>query len=125
MSGLDQVWGLGANLVFNAGTAIANMSRAETGAEHLRGSMQRLRDGVSGIGFGLGQIGLALTPLAAGFGLAASRSSGLAAELEAQRVTFRTLIGNVEQADAMIERLRATAARTPCRPRKAVEKTRS
>jgi hypothetical protein len=113
MSGLDQVWGLGANLVFNAGSAIANMSRAETGAEHLRGTMQRLRDGVSGIGFGLGQIGLALTPLAAGFGLAASRSSGLAAELEAQRVTFRTLIGNVEQADAMIERLRATAARTP------------
>lgn len=111
--GLLRKWGIGAELVFSAGGAIREMTRTSRTVGALRQSFQALKSGMVGIGFGLGQIALALTPLGIGFGALLAKSSALGANLESQLLTFRVLLGSAEKAEALISDIRKTAASTP------------
>ena len=106
-------WGFGAELVFEGGRATANMGRAQKAVVALRGSFRSMQSAGSSFGTMLRNLGALAVPIGAGFGLLAAKSSGLAANLEAQKLTMRTLIGDYEKADRLLAMIRENAAATP------------
>lgn len=113
MTGLLRKWGLGVELLFDAGRSMVQMTRAtkavaalKTGYEALGTSASRARDG-------LAKIGLGLAPLGIGFGVLAHQASGLAATLEGQQLTMRVLLGSQEKAAQLMAQIRDYAAATP------------
>lgn len=113
MTGLLRKWGLGVELLFDAGRSMVQMTRAtkavaalKTGYEALGMSAGRVRDG-------LAKIGLGLAPLGIGFGVLASQASSLASDLEAQQLTMRVLLGSQEKAAELMGQIKDYAASTP------------
>lgn len=113
MTGLLRKWGLGVELLFDAGRSMVQMTRAtkavaalKTGYEALGTSASRARDG-------LAKIGLGLAPLGIGFGVLATQASSLASDLEAQQLTMRVLLGSQEKAAALMGQIKDYAASTP------------
>lgn len=106
-------WGLGAELVFDSGRAEVAMGTARRGVKLLRDSFTELRTGVSASLSSLGQVSLVLAPIGAAFGYVAQRASGMAADLEAQRLTMTTLLGDAAKADGLLRMIRENAAATP------------
>lgn len=111
--GLLQKWGLGVELKFGADEALQNMSRAQRGVNALRGAFSGLKEAGSRLTGGLGQFGLVLAPIAAGFGLASNKASEMAADLEAQMLTMRVLLGDAGKAQSLVDQLVAEANKTP------------
>lgn len=74
-----QRWGLGVELVFNAGRAVANMGRAQSAVSSLRSAFRSMAGDVSGIASGIGTLTAALAPLGAAVGFVGVKASGLVA----------------------------------------------
>lgn len=106
-------WGFGAELSFEGRRAVRDMGVAQAAATRLRASFEGIRSGAGSIRSGMTGIGLALAPVAAGFGLLTTKASSLAADLEAQSLTMRTLIGDATKADKLLSMIRENAAATP------------
>lgn len=113
MSTLVQRWGLGAELSFSVGSAVQNMRRAGLGVRELQADFGRLKDGLSGTVAAAGQLALGLAPIGALTSLFGAQSSKLAADLEANQLTMRVLLGSVEKSEDLIARVRKNAAETP------------
>lgn len=113
MAGLLQKWGLGVELKFGADEALRDMGRAQRGVQALQSAFGGLKEAGSRLAGGLGQFGLVLAPIAAGFGLAANKASGMAGDLEAQMLTMRVLLGDAGKAQGLIDKLVAEANATP------------
>jgi len=111
--GLLQQWGLGAVLNFNAGPAQVGMARARQGVSSLRDTFKQLGATAKSVATGLGQIALGLAPLSAMMGVLGFKASGLAADLEAQRITFDTLLGSQERSAYLLSLISQYAAATP------------
>ena len=106
-------WGLGVDLVFNARDAVNQMVRVHQSVVRLRGELQAVGSSVANFAGKLGQLGMVMAPLAAAFGLAVGTGSKLAADLEAQSLTMRILIGDAGKANQLLEMIRVNAASTP------------
>lgn len=66
-----------------------------------------------GLAGGLGQVGLALAPVGLLTGAMAARAAMLGADLEANMLTMRILVGDAAKSDELITRIRNNAAKTP------------
>ena len=111
--GLLKRWGLGIDLIFDGGDAAVKMNRARAAVGQLRASFRQVGDAASNFAGKLVQVGAVLTPLAAAFGLAVGKGSSLAADLEAQALTMRVLLGDGAKAAELIDQIRQRAASTP------------
>lgn len=111
--GLFRRWGLGVDLIFRAGRAAVEMTRTQRAANQLRRSFQRAGQGVQQFVGSFGQVGAVLSAAAAGFGLTIGKASQLAADLESQTLTMRTLLGDAGKAAELIAQIRREAASTP------------
>jgi len=112
-TGILRKWGLGVELGFNAGRAEARMSRTGRAVLSLREGYQNLGTTVDRVASGLSKLGMVAGPLGAMFGFLATRASGLAADLEAQGLTFRILLRSQEKAEALMARIHTLASSTP------------
>ena len=110
---LFRKWGFGAELVFEAGRAVANMTTARKAVTALKGSFAGMRDAAGRVSTGVAQLGAVLAPLGIGFGLAAAKASSLAGNLEAQRLTMRILVGDIGEANRLLDLIRENASATP------------
>lgn len=110
---LFRKWGFGAELVFEAGTAIRNMARSQKAVMSLRSSFGLLTEAGSRLRSGASQVGSVLAPLGIGFGIAAAKASSLAGNLEAQKLTMRILVGDMDKANQLLGMIRENAAATP------------
>lgn len=106
-------WGLGVDLVFEGRDAIVEMTRTHKATARLRQEFGKVGDAASNFVGKLGQLGLVMAPIAAAFGLAVGKGSQLAADLEAQSLTMRILLGDAGKAAELIDLVRAKAAATP------------
>lgn len=113
MTGLLRKWGLGVELMFDAGRSMVQMTRASKAVAALKTGYEALGTSASRVQDGLAKIGLGLAPLGIGFGLLAHQASGLASDLEAQALTMRVLLGSQEKAAALMGQIRDYAASTP------------
>jgi hypothetical protein len=113
MSSLLKRWGFGVDLTFNPGDTEIKMTRVGQAAAQLRQSFTTMKQGFSGVVSGLGQVAMVLGPIGLAFGAAVGKASQLAADLEAQKLTMRVLIGNAGEADRLMGLIRANAAATP------------
>ena len=68
-------WGFGAELSFEGRRAVRDMGVAQAAATRLRASFEGIRSGAGSIRSGMTGIGLALAPVAAGFGLLTTKAS--------------------------------------------------
>ena len=113
MTGLLRKWGLGVELMFEAGRSMVQMTRATKAVATLKMGYEALGTSASRARDGLAKIGLGLAPLGIGMGLLAHQASGLAADLEAQQLTMRVLLGSQEKAAQLMGQIKDYAASTP------------
>lgn len=106
-------WGIGAELFFEAGTAVRNMTRASRAAQAVRGTFERLRSGVDRLQSGLTRLGAAATPIGLIFGAGAAQASHLAAELEQQQLVMEVLLGSFEKSEKLLGAINREARKTP------------
>ena len=111
--GLLKKWGLGVELLFDAGRATVSMDKVSMRTAELKGKFNALGGALSGLGGNIASMGAALAPLGIGFGLLVGKGSQLAADLEAQKLTMRVLLGDAAKAEDLIAQIRANAAATP------------
>lgn len=113
MAGLMQRWGLGVDLRFNPGDTSTKLQRTQTRVRSLRDDFQRVGDSASRFASSLAGLGMALAPIGALFGATIGHGSRLAADLEAQSLTMRVMMGDAEKAAGLMEQIRQRAAATP------------
>lgn len=106
-------WGLGVEFKFTARDAEGGIVRAKRSVNSLKTGLVQLRGAASQLGSSFGTLALALTPIAVGYAAILGKSSALAQDLEAQRLTMRVLLGDADKANSLIESLREKAASTP------------
>lgn len=106
-------WGLGVEFKFSARDAERGMTRARKTVTSLRTGLTQLRGAASQLGSAFGTLAISMTPIAIGYGALLGKSSALAQDLEAQRLTMRVLLGDAGKADDLIAKLREKAASTP------------
>lgn len=106
-------WGLGVEFKFSSKDADAGMIRARKNTATLRTGLDKLKTSAGRLGSAFGTLALSLTPIAIGYGALLGKSSALAQDLEAQKLTMRVLLGDAGKADALIASLRDKAASTP------------
>lgn len=111
--GLLKKWGLGVELLFDAGRATLSMDKVGLKVAEVKGKFKALGGALSGLGGNLASLGAALAPLGIGFGLLVGKGSQLAADLEAQKLTMRVMLGDAAKAEELIAMIRANAAATP------------
>lgn len=113
MSSILRKWGLGVELVFEAGRAAVNMTRTTQAVVRMREGFSNLGSKVTSTIESLGKVGAVLAPLGAAFGVAIGKGSQLAADLEAQRLTMRVMLGDAAKAEVLIASIRKEASATP------------
>jgi len=106
-------WGLGVDLLFEARDAVVNMTRTHRATARLGSEFRNVGAAASDFAGKLGQVAMVLTPIALAFGAAVGKGSALAADLEAQALTMRVLLGDGAKAEALISQIREKAAATP------------
>src|SRR5687768_13469173 len=110
---LFRKWGFGAELIFEGGRATAEMGRAQQAVIALRGSFGKLQEAGGRVSAGLSAIGTLLAPVGLGLGFAANQASSLAGNLEAQKLTMRVLVGDLAEANRLLQMIHDHAAESP------------
>ena len=111
--GLLKRWGLGVDLIFNAGDAVVEMTRTNRATAKLQSEFGKASAAVGNFASAVGKLGMVLAPIGLAFSLAMGKGSSLAADLEAQTLTMGILLKDAGKAEAMIASIRRTAAATP------------
>lgn len=111
--GLLKKWGLGIELFFDAARATVSMDKVGLKVADVRSKFKSLGGALSSLGGNMASLGAALAPLGVGFGLMVGKGSQLAADLEAQKLTMRVMLGDAAKAEQLISMIRANAAATP------------
>lgn len=106
-------WGLGVDLMFEARDAVVKMTRAHQATARLRAEFRNVGAAAADFAGKLTQTGMGLIPLALAFGAAVGKGSSLAADLEAQALTMRVLLGDGAKAAELMDTIRKRAAATP------------
>lgn len=104
---------LGARISVTAGNSMSVLRKLGGGLDMVRSKSQSLANGFVMAAGGLGRIGAAGLGVTAMLGGIVAHSSSLAANLEAQQLTMRVMVGDADKAQGLMDEIIKKASSTP------------